>query len=72
MEQVLARMRCHLAFARARGFERVASCPLYVKGVEIQPSVPQSLEIVSSDAKVAARIRVLSREEAIVVNGAGD
>lgn len=31
-----SRMKCHLAFARARGFPEDASCPLYFRGVTVE------------------------------------
>jgi hypothetical protein len=34
---VVARMRCHLAFARTRAFEQPITCPLYLKGLQIDP-----------------------------------
>ncbi len=36
--EVVALMRCHLAFARARGFPASVDCPLYIRGVEINLS----------------------------------
>ena len=32
---VVAHMRCHLAYARARGFE-IETCPLYVRGTRVE------------------------------------
>jgi hypothetical protein len=50
-------MRCHLAYARARGFERVAECPLYLRGVEIELSADgDAVELTSSDPEVAQEI----------------
>ena len=60
-------MRCHHAFARARGFSpEAASCPLYVNGIRIRLSVAQdALEILGSTAATVAEIRKRSREEAM-------
>jgi hypothetical protein len=68
VDAALAHMRCHLAFAQARGFQTASSCPLYMKGIEIRPGAePRTIEIVSTDAKVAHEIQRRSREEAILV-----
>jgi len=70
VDAALAHMRCHLAFARARGFQTASSCPLYMKGIEIRLGLePRTVEIVGSDAKVAHEIQKRSREEAILVEG---
>lgn len=70
VDAALAHMRCHLAFARARGFQIASSCPLYMKGIEIRLGVaPRTIEIVGTDAKVALEIQKRSREEAILVEG---
>ena len=67
-DAVLAHMRCHLAFAEARGFGAAASCPLYIKGIEIRAgNEPSSIEIVSRDAKVAEQVRMRAHEEAVLV-----
>ncbi len=67
-DAVLAHMRCHLAFATARGFGEAASCPLYVKGIEVRAGrISNTIEIVSTDAKVAETIRARSRDEAVFI-----
>jgi hypothetical protein len=62
-----ASMRCHHAFARARGFSpEAASCPLYMSGVRIRLSADaKALEILGSTAAMVAEIRKRSRQEAI-------
>jgi hypothetical protein len=68
VDDVIAHMRCHFAYARARGFEVAAGCPLYVRGIDIRRALdPMAVEIVSADKKVAAEVRARSREEAVVV-----
>ena len=68
VDAVVAHMRCHLAFAAVSGFASDASCPLYMKGVEIRPgAVPRSVEIVGGEEAVVRDIQVRSREEAVVV-----
>ncbi len=64
VEPTLALMRCHLAYARAQAFEGLPSCPLYMKGVEINASANgRAIEIVSRDRKIAKRITQLALEE---------
>jgi hypothetical protein len=68
VDRILTNMRCHLAFARARGFADVAGCPLYVRGVQIAPGPDAStIDIVSKDPKVATEIRARALEEVVVV-----
>ena len=68
IDDVVAHMRCHQAYARARAFEDVMSCPLYVRGVEFRRGDdPLSVEIVSADKKTTTLIRARSREEAVFV-----
>lgn len=70
IDVVVAHMRCHYAYARSRGFDTVASCPLYMRGIEINRAVdPWAVEIVSTDRKTARAIRARSREEAVFVRG---
>jgi hypothetical protein len=58
----VAHMRCHLAFARARGFADAGDCPLYMRGVEIVASRDGGgVDVVSRDASVAREIQVRSR-----------
>jgi hypothetical protein len=55
---VIARMRCHLAFARTRGYERAPDCPLYVRGVEIRASSDgRAIEITGNTNALAGEIR---------------
>ena len=71
VDAVLAHMRCHYAYARARGFGAAAGCPLYIRGIEIRrTSDLMAVEIVGRDAAVTAEIRSRAREEAVLV-GAG-
>jgi len=50
-------MRCHQAFGRARHFEHMAGCPLYLPGLEVEVSGADSIRITSSDEEVADRVR---------------
>ena len=66
VEAVVAHMRCHYAFARARAFAENATCPLYVRGIEISPGrEPGTVEIVSRDGSAVSEVRARSREEAL-------
>jgi hypothetical protein len=62
-----ASMRCHHAFARARGFSpEAASCPLYMNGIRIHLSADGgALEILGSTAATVAEVRRRSRQEAM-------
>lgn len=53
-------MKCHLAFAKATNFEKVP-CPLYIKGVNIGLVGDRTIEVTSTDGKVAAQIREEAR-----------
>jgi hypothetical protein len=60
---VAAHMRCHFAYARARGFERVADCPLYVKGIEIRPtSDGRAIDLTSADDAAVRELRRRAHE----------
>ncbi len=64
---VLAEMRCHLAFARARNFEGAPDCPLYMRGVEIAPSHDDTaIEVRSKSPAVARAIREQSRQMSLI------
>lgn len=62
VEATVAHMRCHLAFARARGFRDAADCPLYMKGVEIAAAADgRGVDVTSRDGSVARQIQVRTR-----------
>jgi hypothetical protein len=72
VEGVVARMRCHFAYAQAHGFDSSISCPLYMRGIAIAVgATPQTVDITSPDPVVATAIRQRSREEAVFVGGGG-
>jgi hypothetical protein len=65
-DAVVAHMHCHYAFARARAFAENASCPLYVRGIQIKRGRdPTTVEIVAPDAAGESEVRARSREEAV-------
>jgi hypothetical protein len=51
----IALMKCHLAYARTRGFERAPDCPLYLRGVEISAD-GRAVDVTSRDSAVAREI----------------
>ncbi len=58
VDAVLAHMRCHLAYARERGWQEVPDCPLYVRGIDIRPSTDgRAIEIVAHDGKTVDELR---------------
>ena len=60
---VIARMRCHLAFARTRHFE-VPSCPLYIRGLDIQPgNAPGTIELRGATPAAVQEIRLRAPEQ---------
>jgi len=72
VDAVLAHMRCHYAYARARAFEEAMSCPLYMRGIDIrQAKDPLAIEITTGDPEQVAELRARSREEAIYARGGG-
>jgi hypothetical protein len=50
------RMRCHLAFARARGFAPEATCALYLRGVSVR-SDGQTIELIADSHAVARELQ---------------
>jgi hypothetical protein len=72
VDAVLAHMRCHYAYARARAFAEAASCPLYMRGIDIkQGKDPLAIEITTGEADQVAELRARSREEAVYARGGG-
>lgn len=70
VDAIADKIRCHLAYARARGFEQVASCPLYVRGVALnRTDVPNTLDLTSANPTVTTEIRKRAREEALLARG---
>jgi hypothetical protein len=72
VDAVLSHMRCHYAYARARGFEEATTCPLYMRGIDInQAKDPLAIEITTADPDQVAELRARSREEAVYARGGG-
>jgi hypothetical protein len=71
-DAVVAHMRCHYAYARARAFAENVTCPLYIPGIDIrQGREPSTVEIVSGDAVGEREIRARSRQEAVFEKRSG-
>jgi hypothetical protein len=74
---LVVRMRCHLAFARTRGFsDEAASCPLYVRGIRIRLSADgKAVEILGTSLESVSEVRKRVRQEAVrapAAPGAGE
>lgn len=54
VEELIARVRCHLAFGNTQGREGMDRCPLYVPGVQAERSGPNSIEL-STKGKASIR-----------------
>jgi hypothetical protein len=65
VDAVVAHMRCHYAYARARAFDARVSCPLYMPGIRIRQAGPLAVEILADDDKRVDELRGRSREEAV-------
>jgi hypothetical protein len=72
VDAVVADMRCHYAFARARGFSAAAAaCPLYVQGISIERAADgRGLEVRGETPALAREIRTRVRQEAVFARGA--
>ncbi len=67
---VFAHMRCHYAYARARAFDGVVSCPLYIRGVDIRRAPdPLAIEITHVEKQRVDELRVHARQEAVYASG---
>jgi hypothetical protein len=66
LDAIVARMQCHLAYARTRGYDTADDCPLYVRGVRIEriPGLP-AIDILARDPATIEQIRSRARKEAI-------
>jgi hypothetical protein len=50
-------MRCHLAYARARAFQGLDDCPLYLRGVTVQRAGEHAIEIIGADPRTIEHIQ---------------
>jgi hypothetical protein len=66
VDAVVAHMRCHFAYARARAFPEALSCPLYMRGISIkQAPDPMAVDITVADPRQVTELRARAREEAV-------
>lgn len=67
---VFAHMRCHHAYARTRAFDDAASCPLYIRGIDIKRAAdPLAIEITTADWPQVQALRAHTRAEALYAPG---
>jgi hypothetical protein len=62
---VVAHIRCHLAYARTRAFEDVGDCPLYVRGVRVASAGAHDIALTADERETTRNLRRLSREQAL-------
>lgn len=54
----VAHMRCHLAFARARGRVGMHECPLYLRGIQVEAAAgSQSVDLLTADPNDVEALR---------------
>lgn len=61
-ERVVNHMRCHHAFGRARGFQDMDACPLYLKKLRVRQVAPGVIELTSGRATTAAELQRRARD----------
>ena len=61
-DAMLAHMKCHYAFGRKAGRVGMDACPLYLKGLQIQPVGARSIQITSDDPAVVPKLRQRSKQ----------
>jgi len=64
IEELVAEMKCHLAFARTRGYPVAQDCPLYVRGVTITRAAgADAIDLTGASSQAVAEIRRWVRKE---------
>lgn len=67
VDAVVAHMKCHLAYARAHGYQEATSCPLYLPGLAVKRGAdPTTVEITVADKWRVAELRRHAYEEVII------
>ena len=61
VDPLIARMRCHFAYARTRAYEGMQSCPLYIRGVDVRAGAGHSIELFGADPAIVQAIREEAR-----------
>ena len=58
LDATASRIRCHFAFGRARGYEGMDNCPLYLPGLAVQTNPESnSLDLTAEDAATVDELR---------------
>lgn len=66
VDAVVAHMKCHAAYAQARGYPPDTTCPIYVPGVSIrQGANPREIELTVADPAQVAELRKRARDEVV-------
>jgi hypothetical protein len=66
MEEMVTRIRCHVAYGNTQGREGMDRCPLYVPDVQVKQSGPDTIEL---STKGKANVRELQERVADHVGG---
>ena len=67
VDAVVAHMMCHLAYARAHGYQEETNCPLYMPGLSVKRgSDPATIDITVADKWRVAELRRHAYEEVVV------
>ena len=70
VDAVVAHMKCHAAYARARGYPPEATCPIYMNGLTIrQGANAAEIELTVGDKARVAELRQRARDEIIPAGG---
>jgi len=70
VDAVVAHMKCHAAYAQARGFPPDTTCPIYVRGVSIrQGANPREIELTVADPSLVTELRQRARDEVVPAGG---
>jgi hypothetical protein len=63
VDDVYRRVRCHHAFARARGFDETSTCALYLKGIRVERTDPRVIRVTAPDRPTTEQLRRASRAQ---------
>jgi hypothetical protein len=63
VDDIYRRVRCHWAYARARGFTADDTCALYLKGLVIARPDPRIIRLTAADPATVARVRQATRAQ---------
>ena len=71
VDDIHRRMRCHFAYAQARGFDEAAGCALYCRGIRIERTDERIIRVTADDEATVARLRRAGREQVSSGSGSG-